>query len=58
MLATLVAATAEISGAHESAEERIAALRRAAAELGDELTRLHGEQAQAEQIARASHRER
>jgi len=49
VLANLAAATAEISGAHDSAEERIAALRRSAAELGDELTRLHGEQAQAEQ---------
>jgi chromosome segregation protein len=49
ILATLAAATAEISGAHESTEARIAALRRSAAELGDELTRLHGEQAQAEQ---------
>ena len=49
ILANLAAATAEISGAHDSAEERIAALRRSAAELGDELTRLHGDQAQAEQ---------
>jgi chromosome segregation protein len=49
ILASLTAAAAEISGAHDSAETRIAALRRSAAELGDELTRLHGEQAQAEQ---------
>src|SRR6267154_5093368 len=49
ILATLAAATAEISGAHESTEARIAALRRSATELGDELTRLHGDQAQAEQ---------
>lgn len=49
LLANLAAATAEISGAHHSAEERIASLRRAAAELGEELTRLHGDQAQAEQ---------
>src|SRR5258708_5735293 len=49
ILANLAAATAEISGAHDSAEEHIAALRRSAAELGDELTRLHGDQAQAEQ---------
>jgi chromosome segregation protein len=49
ILADLSAATAEISGAHNTAEERIAALRRAAAELGDELARLHGDQAQAEQ---------
>ncbi|HYL60785.1 MAG TPA: hypothetical protein VEU51_18105, partial [Candidatus Acidoferrales bacterium] len=49
ILTNLVATTAEISGAHDSAEERIAALRRSAAELGDELTRLHGDQAQAEQ---------
>ena len=48
-LAGLAAASAELSGAHESTEARIAALRRSAAELGDELTRLHGEQAQAEQ---------
>ncbi len=48
-LANLAAASAEISGAHDSTEARIAALRRSAAELGDELTRLHGEQAQAEQ---------
>jgi chromosome segregation protein len=45
----LSAASAEISGAHNSAEDRIAALRRSVAELGDELARLHGEQAQAEQ---------
>jgi chromosome segregation protein len=49
ILATLAAASAEISGAHESTEARIAELRRSAAKLGDELTRLHGEQAQAEQ---------
>ena len=49
ILTNLAAATAEISGAHESGEARIAALRRSAAELGNELTRLHGEQAQAEQ---------
>jgi chromosome segregation protein len=49
ILATLTAATAEISGAHNSAEAHIAALRRTAAQLGEELTRLHGEQAQAEQ---------
>ena len=49
ILTNLVAATAEISGAHDSTEERIAALRRSAAELGEELTRLHGDQAQAEQ---------
>ena len=48
-MANLAAATAEISGAHDSTEERIASLRRSAAELGDELTRLHGDQAQAEQ---------
>ena len=49
ILANLAAATAEISGAHDSVEDRIASLRRSAAELGDELTRLHGDQAQAEQ---------
>jgi chromosome segregation protein len=49
ILAALAAASAEISGAHESTEARIAGLRRSAAELGDELTRLHGDQAQAEQ---------
>jgi chromosome segregation protein len=49
ILATLTAATAEISGAHNSAEAHIAALRRTAAQLGEQLTRLHGEQAQAEQ---------
>ncbi|HWF14141.1 MAG TPA: chromosome segregation protein SMC [Candidatus Acidoferrales bacterium] len=49
ILASLTAATAEISGAHHSAEEQIAMLRRTAAQLGEELTRLHGEQAQAEQ---------
>jgi chromosome segregation protein len=49
ILGNLAAATAEISGAHDSAEEHIAALRRSAAELGEELTRLHGDQAQAEQ---------
>jgi chromosome segregation protein len=48
-LANLAAASAEISGAHDSTEARIAALRHSAAELGDELTRLHGDQAQAEQ---------
>jgi chromosome segregation protein len=49
ILANLAAASAEISGAHDSTESRIAALRRSAAELGDELTRLHGDQAQATQ---------
>ena len=49
ILANLAAASAELSGAHDSTEARIAALRRSAAELGDELTRLHGDQAQAEQ---------
>ncbi len=49
IFASLVTATAEISGAHDSVEDRIASLRRSAAELGDELTRLHGDQAQAEQ---------
>ena len=49
ILANLAAAAAEISGAHDSVEDRITSLRRSAAELGDELTRLHGEQAQAEQ---------
>ncbi|HEX4643740.1 MAG TPA: AAA family ATPase, partial [Candidatus Acidoferrales bacterium] len=49
VLSTLAAATAEISGAHDSMENRIASLRREAAKLGEELTRLHGEQAQAEQ---------
>ncbi len=49
MLAGLAAASAELSGAHESTEARIAQLRRSAAELGEELTRLHGDQAQAEQ---------
>jgi chromosome segregation protein len=49
ILANLAAATAEISGAHDFAEGRIAALRRSAAELGEELTLLHGDQAQAEQ---------
>ena len=48
-LAALAAASAEISGAHNSTESRIAELRRSAAQLGDELTRLHGDQAQAEQ---------
>src|SRR6202030_1055996 len=49
ILGSLIAATAEISGAHDFAEGRIAALRRSASDLGDELTRLHGDQAQAEQ---------
>jgi chromosome segregation protein len=49
ILGNLAAASAEISGAHDSAEARIGAQRRLAAELGEELTRLHGEQAQAEQ---------
>ena len=49
ILATLATASAEISGAHDSTEVHIAALRRSAAELGDELTRLHGDQAQATQ---------
>jgi chromosome segregation protein len=49
ILTNLAAASAEISGAHDSTEARIAALRRSAADLGDELTRLHGDQAQAEQ---------
>jgi chromosome segregation protein len=49
ILANLAATAAEISGMHDSAEERIAALRRSSADLGEELTRLHGEQAQSEQ---------
>jgi chromosome segregation protein len=49
ILTGLAAASAEISGAHENTEARIAAMRRSAAQLGDELTRLHGDQAQAEQ---------
>ena len=49
VLVNLAAATAEISGAHNSVEDRIASLRRSAADLGEELTRLHGDQAQAEQ---------
>src|ERR1019366_4917630 len=49
MLAGLAAASAEISGEHNTTEARIAALRRSAAQLGDELTRLHGDQAQATQ---------
>jgi chromosome segregation protein len=49
VLASLSAASAEISSAHDSAEGKIAELRRSAAELGEELTRLHGDQAQAEQ---------
>jgi chromosome segregation protein len=49
LLANLAAATAEISGAHDSVEDRIISLRLSAAELGDELARLHGDQAQAEQ---------
>jgi chromosome segregation protein len=49
ILAGLAADNAEISGAHVSVEDRIASLRRSVAELGDELTRLHGDQAQAEQ---------
>ena len=49
VLATLTAACSQIAGSQQSAEERIAHLRRTAADLADELTRLHGEQAQAEQ---------
>jgi chromosome segregation protein len=49
ILAALAASSAEFSGAEASSEARIARLRGSAAELGDELTRLHGEQAQAEQ---------
>jgi chromosome segregation protein len=49
VLAGLAAASAEIAGASDSAENRIAGLRRSVAELGEELTRLHGDQAQAEQ---------
>ena len=50
ILVTLAAASAEIFGANNITEERIASLRRTAAQLGEELTRLHGEQAQAEQV--------
>jgi len=50
ILATLAAANAEISGAHNQTEERIASLRRSAAQLGEELAHLHGEQAQSEQV--------
>ena len=49
ILTNLAAASVEISGAHDSVEDRIASLRRSSAELGEELTRLHGDQAQAEQ---------
>ncbi len=49
ILTTLATATAQISGANQSTEARIAELRRSASQLGDELARLHGEQAQAEQ---------
>jgi chromosome segregation protein len=49
ILAALAASSAEFSGAQASSEARIARLRGSASELGDELTRLHGEQAQAEQ---------
>jgi chromosome segregation protein len=48
---TVAAAVAAMSGLQQeqtAAEERIAHLRRAAQDLGDELTRLHGEEAQAE----------
>ena len=49
VLADISAASAEISGAHDSAEQRISVLRRSSAELADELARLQGEQAQAQQ---------
>jgi len=49
VLADISAASAEISGAHDFAEQSIAALRRSSAELADELVRLQGGQAQAEQ---------
>jgi chromosome segregation protein len=65
ILADIAAASAEISGVHDSTEEHIAALRRSSAELADELVRLQGEQAQAEQslahfvqaVARSEQRE-
>src|SRR6202007_269788 len=47
VLVDISAASAEISGAHDSAEQRISVLRRSSAELADELARLQGEQAQA-----------
>jgi chromosome segregation protein len=50
VLSTLAAASAEIFGAQENTEAYIAELRRRVAQLGEELTRLHGEQAQADQI--------
>jgi chromosome segregation protein len=49
VLATLAAASSQLSTSQESTEARIAALRATATQLGDELTRLHGERAQAEQ---------
>jgi len=49
ILAGLATASAELSGAHESTEARIAALRRSAGELADEFARLQAEQAQSEQ---------
>jgi len=44
----IVAAVAALQQEQSGAEERIGHLRRAAQNLGEELTRLHGEQAQAE----------
>jgi chromosome segregation protein len=49
VLATLAAGSARLSTSQESTGARIAALRATAARLGDELTRLHGDRAQAEQ---------
>ncbi len=50
LLASLTDASAQISGAQDSTEARIADLRSTAAEWSEELTRLHGEQAQTEQV--------
>ena len=49
LLASLTSTASELSGADAAAEQRIAELRRTAAELGNLLAQLQAEQAQAEQ---------
>jgi chromosome segregation protein len=49
LLEQLTARAQELSGTTEASEARIEELRQATGQLGEELTRLHGEHAQAEQ---------
>jgi chromosome segregation protein len=50
LLTRLTERTQELAGSAQATEARIAELRQTAGQLGEELTRLHGEFAQAEQV--------